>query len=71
VVTHDIPAYAIAVGVPARVIGYRFPQEKIELLEKIRWWDWSMEAIQKHYDTLCALEDRLIDIAKAERQANP
>lgn len=26
VVTKDVPPYAIAVGVPAKVIGFRFPQ---------------------------------------------
>lgn len=34
-VTKDIPAYAIAVGVPARVIRYRFDDEEISLLKKI------------------------------------
>jgi acetyltransferase-like isoleucine patch superfamily enzyme len=30
VVTHDSPPYAVAVGVPARVIKFRRPEEKIE-----------------------------------------
>ena len=38
-VNRDIPPYAIAVGVPAKVIRYRFNDEKIGFLEKIRWWD--------------------------------
>lgn len=32
VVTKDVPPYAIAGGVPARVLSYRFPQEVIEEL---------------------------------------
>lgn len=39
VVTKDIPPYAIAVGVPAKVVKYRFPQEIIDKLLKIKWWD--------------------------------
>lgn len=39
VVTKDIPDYAIAVGVPAKVIKYRFDQEIIEVMKKIKWWD--------------------------------
>lgn len=34
VVTRDVPAYAIAVGNPARVIKYRFTPEDIEAHEK-------------------------------------
>lgn len=39
IVTKDIPPYAIAVGVPAKIIRYRFDQETIELLLKSKWWD--------------------------------
>ena len=39
VVTKDIPPYAIAVGVPAKVIGYRFTQESIEKLLDSKWWE--------------------------------
>lgn len=39
VVTKDIPPYAIAVGVPAKVIKYRFSQDKIEALLKRKWWN--------------------------------
>ncbi len=39
VVTKNIPAYAIAAGVPARIVKYRFDQKTIEALEDIRWWD--------------------------------
>ena len=52
VVTHDVPAYAVAVGVPARVIKYRFPEEYIAELESIKWWDWPLEVIIRNIDFL-------------------
>ncbi len=39
VVTKDVPAYAIAAGVPAEVIKYRFPSRFITKLLKLKWWD--------------------------------
>jgi acetyltransferase-like isoleucine patch superfamily enzyme len=39
VVTRDIPDYGIAVGVPARIIRYRFTQEVIDKLLQSKWWD--------------------------------
>jgi acetyltransferase-like isoleucine patch superfamily enzyme len=38
VVTKDIPPYAIAVGVPAKVIGYRFCDRIIDNLLQSQWW---------------------------------
>ena len=35
VVTKDVPAYAIVAGVPAKVIGYRFDEEKRAMLQRI------------------------------------
>lgn len=46
VVTKDIPPYAIAVGVPAKIIKYRFSQEKIEALLRRQWWNGSDEEIK-------------------------
>jgi acetyltransferase-like isoleucine patch superfamily enzyme len=39
VVTKDIPPYSIAVGVPAKVMRYRFAEGDIEFLLKLKWWD--------------------------------
>ena len=38
VVTKDIPPYAIAVGIPARVIKYRFEPETVKRLLEKKWW---------------------------------
>lgn len=39
VVTRDVPPYAIVVGVPAKVVAFRFAPEIIERLLRLRWWD--------------------------------
>ena len=38
-VNKDIPPYAIAFGVPAKVYSYRFDNKIIEKLKKSKWWD--------------------------------
>jgi Acetyltransferase (isoleucine patch superfamily) len=48
VVNGEIPPYAIAAGSPAKVIGYRFDENVVALLRKIRWWEWPLEKIQKN-----------------------
>jgi phosphonate metabolism protein (transferase hexapeptide repeat family) len=45
VVSKDIPDFAIAVGVPARVLRFRFPPEIIAALHRIAWWDWPHERL--------------------------
>ena len=45
IVTHDVPPYAVAVGVPARVMRYRFDEETVRRLLKVRWWDRPDEVI--------------------------
>lgn len=39
VVTEDIPPYAIAVGVPAKVVKMRFDDITINRLLQLKWWD--------------------------------
>lgn len=39
IVTKDVPPYAIVVGVPAKIIRYRFPEDVIIQLENSKWWE--------------------------------
>jgi len=43
VVTKDIPPYAVVVGSPAKIIKYRFDKQKIEKIEKSKWWHLDIE----------------------------
>ena len=45
VVTKDIEPYAVYGGVPAVKIKDRFPEDKIEKLLKLKWWDMDEAAI--------------------------
>lgn len=56
VVTKNVPPYAIVVGSPAKIIRYRFHQEKIDLIENSKWWTASpLEAkkIFQHLEIKC------------------
>lgn len=46
VVTKDVPDYAIVGGVPAKIIKYRFDDETIHELQKIKWWNFEDNDIQ-------------------------
>ena len=39
VVTNDTTPYSIIGGVPAEIIKYRFSEEDIDFLIKLKWWD--------------------------------
>lgn len=46
VVSKDMPAYSICAGNPCKVKKYRFDNETIQLLEKLKWWDKSIDEIK-------------------------
>lgn len=48
VVTKNVPPYSIVAGVPAKIIGYRFDEEKINEIEASKWWE---EDKLKNYNT--------------------
>jgi len=39
VVTNDVLPYAIVAGVPARVVGMRFPDDVVKRLLESEWWN--------------------------------
>lgn len=47
VVVKDVPDYAIVGGMPAKLIRYRFNEEIIAELLKLKWWEWSEDKLRK------------------------
>lgn len=52
VVTKDIPPYAIAGGIPARVTAYRYDPDTIAFLLETRWWEMPEEWLREHWEML-------------------
>ena len=47
IVVKDVPPYAIVGGNPAKLIRYRFGEDQICALSRIRWWDWPVEVVKE------------------------
>jgi len=52
VVTKDVKPYTIVGGNPAHEIKKRFPDEIIEKLLQIQWWNWPIEKIKENIPLL-------------------
>ncbi len=60
VITKDVPDYAVVMGVPARIVRFRYSSEQIKALNRIAWWDWSDEEIRSRYDDFYLPVDEFI-----------
>lgn len=54
VVAHDVPAYAVVIGNPSRLLRYRFDLPTIDFLAGLEWWNWPDSII---HDNLYLLAD--------------
>lgn len=54
VIAKDVPAYAVVVGNPSKVIKYRFNNKQIKKLEEISWWNWDDEKVKENIHLLCS-----------------
>lgn len=66
VVGSNIEPYTIVAGNPARIIRKRFDDELIEIMEKVKWWDKSIEEINPLIPILTSsdLENAQIELSK-------
>lgn len=67
IVTSAIPAYAVAAGVPCRVIRQRFESDVRAFLLALRWWDWPDDRIRRNQEFFIAdLSKESIDSIRAK-----
>lgn len=67
IVTHDVGAYEIWAGNPARKIRDRFSDEEmVKKLETLEWWNWDDEKIQKYAHLFGNPEALLESLMKTE-----
>jgi acetyltransferase-like isoleucine patch superfamily enzyme len=61
VVTHDVPPYGTAAGIPAKTLKYRFTEEQIKKLLEIQWWNWNEKKIVENMDYFYGKVQTFID----------
>ena len=68
-VCSHIPPYSMFGGNPARLIKMRFPEEIVQRLLQLKWWDLPDDAINRLVHLLCSpTVDELINALEKERQ---
>lgn len=50
--TKDVEPYQICGGVPAKPIGYRYNNDDIEFLIKVKWWNNSIDWFKKNWELI-------------------
>jgi len=48
VVNSRIPPFAVATGSPTQVVKFRFPEQLVEKLLRLAWWDWDDAKIRRN-----------------------
>jgi len=57
VVSKDIPDYAVAYGVPIKIVKYRFNKTQIRQLKEISWWNFEEKELIKVRDTFFDIDN--------------
>lgn len=55
VVTKDVPDYAVVGGIPAKIIKYRFSEDRIKKLKNISWWNWQeneLKNVERYFNDI-------------------
>ena len=70
VVDGDVRPYAVVVGNRAEERRRRFPDEQVDKLLEMRWWDWEIEKIRKHLKLICSQDvDALYEAWRQDESA--
>lgn len=57
IVTKDVAPYSIVGGVPAKHIKFRFSEDIIAALIKMKWWDWSDDKLKEEVKYMYDVEE--------------
>lgn len=60
-VVKDVEPYSIVGGNPAKLIKKRFPEEQIEQLLELKWWDWEIEKITENIHLLTGADPAALE----------
>lgn len=67
IVTQDVPEYAIAIGIPARVVKYRFSEDILEKLKCYPWWELPASKLNNiHFNSIDIALEQLSELAWEE-----
>lgn len=64
-VVKDVPAFAIVGGIPAKIIGYRYDEETIDMLLKTEWWNNDKSWFEKNWEMMCDMKKFKANIINA------
>ncbi len=67
IVTHDVGAYEIWAGNPARLIRKRFDEETINELMKTKWWEWEDQCIEKYAENFTSPKSFVKDLEEISK----
>ena len=56
IVVEDVPPYAVVGGVPAKIIKYRYDEQTIAWLLKVRWWDKPLDWLRENWELMCDID---------------
>lgn len=66
IVTKDVPPYAIVAGNPAKIIRYRFTEEQIKNLLKMKWWDLEQSILRTNAQYCDNIDEFIIRCGKEQ-----
>jgi acetyltransferase-like isoleucine patch superfamily enzyme len=68
-VVKNVPPYSIVGGNPAKIINYRYDEQTINNLLKIKWWSWEDEKINQYLPLICQSNPQKLILAY-EKESN-
>lgn len=63
IVTKDVPPYAVVGGNPARILKYRFPDDVIDKLVELKWWQYDYGQFNSKASSM-HIEEFILDLEK-------